>query len=86
MKKARLIAVNVGVSKDGRRYGMVNLRTKSETGSRTKDFFVSPEIAEKVLNMEDTDVYVSAELNDRLGFEISDIKPVPTTATRKEGE
>lgn len=85
MKKATLIAVNVGVSKAGNRYGTVTLRVKGEHGSRVKDIFVAPEVAEKVLNMEDSDVYVSAELNDFLGFDITDIRPVPT-ATRKEGE
>lgn len=83
MKKCRLICANVAVSKNGKRYGTVTLRVKGEHGARVKELFVAPEIAERYVGAEDMDVYVDAELNDFLGFDITGIRPVAPTPVKK---
>lgn len=74
--KARLLAIQTGVSKSsGKPWARVTFRTRTAAGqSVVKDHFVKPELV--VGLEEDTDVYVSVELDDWQRAAVSRISPV----------
>lgn len=77
MVKVKLINKAQGIGKEsGKPWCRVTVASDLADGSRAvSDFFVGPAIAVKVSSLPlDSAVYVSADLDDRLHFTISDIR------------
>lgn len=83
MVKLRLINRANGLSKaSGNPWCRLTLCCDHADGNRTvSDFFVNPEVASRVASIPlDSLVYVSADLDSKLHFSISDIRPVEATS------
>lgn len=77
MVKLRLLNKASGISKaSGKPWTRITLGSDHSDGSRSvADFFVTPEIAAKLVGISlDSQIYVHAELDDKLHFGISDIR------------
>lgn len=77
MVKLKLLNKSSGLSKtSGKPWTRITLGCDHSDGSRSvADFFVTPEIAAKLASISlDSQIYVHAELDDRLHFGISDIR------------
>lgn len=82
MIKVKLVNCMQGIGKDsGKPYCRVTLASDRTDGTRAiSDFWCNQTIANKVATIPlDSYVYVSAELDDALHFNISDIRTAETT-------
>lgn len=77
MVKIKLISKASGISaKSGKPWCRVTFGADQDDGTRNiSEFFVNPEVAAKVASIQlDSTVYVSAGLDNKLHFEITDIQ------------
>ena len=77
MVKCKLLNKASGIGKDsGKPWCRLTLGADHADGSRSvSDFFVAPEVATKVASIPlDAAVYITAELDSNLHFNISDIR------------
>lgn len=82
MVKVKLLNRFSGIGKDsGRPYCRITLASDKSDGSRiVADFWCNQTVANKVAGLPlDASVYVSAELDDALHFNISDIRLADST-------
>lgn len=82
MIKVRLLNKAQGIGKtSGRPWCRLTLAADHNDGSRVvNDFFVNPEVATKVSSIPlDSLVYISAELDSNLHFNVADIRVAETT-------
>lgn len=83
MKKVKLINKSNGVGKESRKpWCRITLSCDAMDGTRSvSDFFVSPSVAAKVASINlDSEVYIQADLDENLHFNISDIREVSVKA------
>lgn len=83
MVKCKLLNKACGIGKEsGKPWCRLTLGADHTDGTRSvADFFVSPEIATKIATIPlDSAVYITAELDANMHFNISDIRSAETTA------
>lgn len=83
MVKLKLLNRATGIGKEsGKAWARATFGCDHSDGTRSvADFFVTPEIGAKLSGIPlDTNVYVSAELDQNLHFNISDVRSAETTA------
>lgn len=82
MLKARLINRSNGISKSsGKAWCKISLASDKADGARIiQEFWCNPQLAAKVATIPvDSYVYVTAELDDSLHFNIADLRVVDST-------
>jgi len=82
MIKVRLLNKAQGIGKEsGRPWCRLTLAADHSDGSRVvNDFFVNPDVATKVASIPlDSAVYITAELDANLHFNVADIRVAETT-------
>ena len=85
MVKTKLINKASGIGKDsGKPWYRVTLAADHTDGSRSVgDFFVSPEVGSKFSAIQlDADVYITAELDQHLHFQIADVRSASSNVTK----